>query len=108
MGEASYTLIDDNGVEFYLSEPDKRKRERPPTTTTTESEDDDGKSGRRATTIKDVLRTDPHYQKARRDLDGEVRNPELKNARLRCSCRRKKALFSALQGSFQENFYSLF
>ncbi len=27
MGDASYTLIDDNGVEFYLTEKDKRNRE---------------------------------------------------------------------------------
>ena len=66
LGEASYTLIDDNGVEFYLSEPDKRRREKP----TTEAEEKSSK----LTSIKDVLRTDPHYQKARRDLgDVEVR-----------------------------------
>ena len=28
MGESSYTLIDDNGVEFYLSDRDKRRREK--------------------------------------------------------------------------------
>ena len=28
LGEASYTLIDDNGVEFYLSDRDRKKRER--------------------------------------------------------------------------------
>ena len=28
LGESSYTLIDDNGVEFYLSDKDRRRREK--------------------------------------------------------------------------------
>ena len=28
MGEASYTLIDDHGVEFYLSPKDKKNRQK--------------------------------------------------------------------------------
>jgi hypothetical protein len=28
MGDASYTLIDDNGVEFYLSPKDKKSRQK--------------------------------------------------------------------------------
>jgi hypothetical protein len=65
MGEASYTLIDDNGVEFFLSDEDKRRRN---------GEDVDAdKTRKKNETLTDVLKADPAYQRARR---AEVRRDD--------------------------------
>ena len=70
LGEASYTLIDDNGIEFYLSPADKRKREgkgdyTPPVIKKSKFDDNEKKlevmSERPTSALKDVLDSDPHY-----------------------------------------------
>ena len=83
LGDASYTLIDDNGVEFYLSPSDKKKRESGGGGGEEEPEDEKDASKRNGKedgddeitapkeerTMSDVLRSDPHYQSVRRNDD---------------------------------------
>ncbi len=60
LGEASYTLIDDNGIEFYLSPGDKKSREAGGNKT----KEDQTKENKKVT-MSDILRSDPHYKKAK-------------------------------------------
>lgn len=60
LDEASYTLIDDNGVEFYLSDEDKKRRERGEDARERDLTDKKKRSG----TIAEVLSADKHYQRA--------------------------------------------
>ncbi len=71
LGDASYTLIDDNGIEFYLSPADKENRER----REEEGEGDlevwkkkkkkrtpeRGAGGEDQRSLRDLLASDPHY-----------------------------------------------
>jgi hypothetical protein len=59
LGEASYTLIDDNGIEFYLSAADKKRR----------GGSDKEPGSPEIKTMKDLLTKDPHYQKASAKID---------------------------------------
>ena len=80
LGESSYTLIDDNGVEFYLSDADRRRREKggDPRDTETAADKDEGDGGARSTaaatnkkktvSIASVLSEDEQYQKAAAQL----------------------------------------
>ena len=74
MGESSYTLIDDNGVEFYLSDRDKRRREKgeDPRETNAEESDAGAKSSttakKKTVSIGSVLSEDEQYQKAAAQL----------------------------------------
>ncbi len=67
LGEASYTLIDDHGVEFYLSAEDKKRRERGEDNhDDSQHQSDPGSetAAKKTVTIGDVLKSDDHYQRA--------------------------------------------
>ena len=79
LGESSYTLIDDNGVEFYLSDADRRRREKGEDPRDTETAQEDGDGGAKSTaaaavnkkktvSIASVLSEDEQYQKAAAQL----------------------------------------
>ena len=72
LGEASYTLIDDNGIEFYLSPADKKKREADGIPSSYKNKKPKMEAGidmekeiapRPTSGLKDVLDSDPHYIK---------------------------------------------
>ena len=71
LGEASYTLIDDNGIEFYLSAADKKKREKGGGKASPSPEKKSNTSGKQVT-ISDVLSEDKTYQRAKINEQKEV------------------------------------
>ena len=72
LGGSSYTLIDDNGVEFYLSDKDKRRRENgeDPREETAETEGNakSTTTKKKTVSIRSVLSEDEQYQKAAAQL----------------------------------------